>query len=84
MARGADITTATQRAYAALFGMVQQQASMVSFVGLFRLLGVIFPAAAAAGAADEAAARRRADGGALIAARCIARRSARNAASISS
>ena len=34
--------TATQRAYAALFGMVQQQASMVSFVGLFRLLGVIF------------------------------------------
>jgi DHA2 family multidrug resistance protein len=42
LARGADITTATQRAYAALFGSVQQQASMVSFVLLFRLLGVIF------------------------------------------
>src|SRR4051812_12780364 len=33
MANGADYTTATQRAYAALFGMVQQQAAMVSFVG---------------------------------------------------
>src|SRR3954454_1886629 len=42
MARGADITTATQRAYASLFGSVQQQASMVSFVLLFRILGVIF------------------------------------------
>ena len=36
------MATATQRAYAALFGMVQQQASMVSFVLLFRLLGGIF------------------------------------------
>ena len=42
------------------------------------------PSAPAAGAADEAPAGRRADGGALIAARCIARRSARNASSISS
>jgi len=42
LAAGADFTTATQRAYAALFGSVQQQASMVSFVVLFRLLGVIF------------------------------------------
>jgi DHA2 family multidrug resistance protein len=42
MAAGADITTATQRAYAALFGTVQQQAAMSSFVQLFRLLGVIF------------------------------------------
>jgi DHA2 family multidrug resistance protein len=42
LARGADITTATQRAYGALFGSVQQQASMVSFVLVFRLLGVIF------------------------------------------
>src|ERR1700750_350062 len=32
IAAGADITTATQRAYAALFGTVQQQATMVSFV----------------------------------------------------
>ena len=42
MAAGADITTATQRAYASLFGMVNQQASMEAFVLLFRLLGVIF------------------------------------------
>jgi DHA2 family multidrug resistance protein len=42
IAAGADITTATQRAYAALFGTVQQQAAMVSFVLLFRLLGVMF------------------------------------------
>jgi DHA2 family multidrug resistance protein len=42
MAAGADVTTATQRAYASLYGSVQQQASMVSFVLVFRLLGVIF------------------------------------------
>jgi DHA2 family multidrug resistance protein len=42
LARGADITTATQRAYASLFANVQQQASMVAFVSIFRLLGVIF------------------------------------------
>jgi DHA2 family multidrug resistance protein len=42
LASGADITTATQRAYASLFATVQQQASMVSFVQLFRLLGGIF------------------------------------------
>jgi DHA2 family multidrug resistance protein len=42
LAAGADMTTATQRAYAALFGMVQQQATMVAFVSLFRLLGGIF------------------------------------------
>ena len=42
IASGADPSTATQRAYAALFGMVQQQAAMVSFVELFRLLGMIF------------------------------------------
>ena len=42
IASGADPVTATQRAYAALFGMVQRQAAMVSFVDLFRLLGLIF------------------------------------------
>ena len=42
IARGSDPVTATQRAYAALFGMVQQQASMVAFVEVFRLLGMIF------------------------------------------
>jgi MFS transporter, DHA2 family, multidrug resistance protein len=42
LASGSDPVTATHRAYAAVFGMVQRQATMVSFVGLFRLLGVIF------------------------------------------
>ena len=42
MARGADAVTATERAYAALHGMLLQQASMVSFVWLFRMLGGIF------------------------------------------
>jgi DHA2 family multidrug resistance protein len=42
MAAGADTVTATNRAYAALFGMIQRQASMVSFVGLFQLLGLMF------------------------------------------
>ena len=42
IAGGSDLTTATQQAYAALFGMVNQQASMVSFVTVFRLLGVMF------------------------------------------
>jgi DHA2 family multidrug resistance protein len=42
IAAGADVTTATDRAYAALFGMVQRQASMVSFVGVFQLLGILF------------------------------------------
>jgi DHA2 family multidrug resistance protein len=42
MAAGSDMATATQRAYAAMFGAVQQQASMVSFVGLFQLLGFMF------------------------------------------
>jgi DHA2 family multidrug resistance protein len=42
MAAGADATTATSRAYAAMSGMLHQQATMVSFVGLFQLMGVMF------------------------------------------
>jgi DHA2 family multidrug resistance protein len=42
LAAGADPVTATERAYAAVAGMVRQQAAMVSFVQLFRLLGIIF------------------------------------------
>jgi MFS transporter, DHA2 family, multidrug resistance protein len=42
MAAGADVVTATNRAYGALFGVVQRQAAMVSFVGLFQLLAVLF------------------------------------------
>ena len=42
MARGADAVTATRQAYAALFGMVERQAAMLSFVDAFWLLGAIF------------------------------------------
>jgi DHA2 family multidrug resistance protein len=42
MAAGNDAVTAADRAYAAMFGMVQRQAAMVSFVGLFQLLGILF------------------------------------------
>src|SRR5262249_4608855 len=42
IAAGADMVTATNRAYAALFGIVQRQASMVSFVEIFQLMGIIF------------------------------------------
>jgi len=42
IASGADVVTATNRAYAAMFGMVQRQAAMVSFVSIFQLLGILF------------------------------------------
>ena len=42
MARGADLATATQRAHAAVFGMVSRQATMLAFVSVFRLLALIF------------------------------------------
>jgi DHA2 family multidrug resistance protein len=42
MAAGADAVTATNRAYAAMAGLVQRQAAMVSFVSLFELLGIVF------------------------------------------
>ena len=42
MAAGADAATATSRAYVVVNGMLQRQATMVSFVTLFRLLGVLF------------------------------------------
>jgi DHA2 family multidrug resistance protein len=42
MAAGSDAVTATDRAYGALFGLVQRQASMVAFVGIFQLLGIVF------------------------------------------
>jgi DHA2 family multidrug resistance protein len=42
MARGQDFVTATQQAYAALFGEVARHANMVAFVGAFRLLGIMF------------------------------------------
>ena len=42
VSRGSDTVTATQRATAAIFGNVVRQAGMVAFVGIFRLLGVMF------------------------------------------
>jgi DHA2 family multidrug resistance protein len=42
IAAGADVVTATQRAYVVLHGLLIQQASMVSFVMLFRMLGALF------------------------------------------
>src|SRR5689334_14418568 len=40
MARGADAVTAGQQAYGAIFGQIARQASMLSFIGAFRLLGI--------------------------------------------
>jgi MFS transporter, DHA2 family, multidrug resistance protein len=42
VAAGADPVTAASRTNATLFGMVQQQAAMISFVFMFRLLGYLF------------------------------------------
>ena len=42
MSRGADFSTATNRAYAMLSFMVQRQAAMLSFIDLFRIMGAIF------------------------------------------
>jgi MFS transporter, DHA2 family, multidrug resistance protein len=42
MASGTDPVTATQRTHAMLFGMVQQQAAMLSFIHLMRLFGMLF------------------------------------------
>lgn len=42
MANGAPLAVAKQQAYAAAFGMVQQQAAIRSFLDVFNLLGVIF------------------------------------------
>src|SRR6476646_9844237 len=42
IAAGSDPVTATSRAYAAIAGAVARQATMVSFVGIFQLLGILF------------------------------------------
>ena len=42
MAHGSDAATARHQGYIALFGMVQRQAVMLSFVDVFNILGVIF------------------------------------------
>ncbi len=42
MAKGMDVMTATRAAYAAVFGMVERQAAMLSFTEGFRILGGLF------------------------------------------
>jgi len=42
VAAGADAATATSRAHATLFGVVQRHAAMVAFVGIFQLMGIAF------------------------------------------
>ena len=42
IAAGSDPVTAAQRAYLAVFGMVQREAMMLGFVRAFRLLGFLF------------------------------------------
>jgi DHA2 family multidrug resistance protein len=42
IAAGADSYTATQRAYAAVFGMAARQAAVISFVEVFWMLGMLF------------------------------------------
>jgi MFS transporter, DHA2 family, multidrug resistance protein len=44
ISQGADVFTATRRSYAALFGMVERQSAMLSFVEIFWLLALIFVA----------------------------------------
>ena len=42
MARGSDAATAMHQAYGMVWGMVQRQAAMISFVDTFRLMGIVF------------------------------------------
>ena len=41
-AAGADLVTATERTYVVMHGLLIREASMVSFVALFRTLGIVF------------------------------------------
>jgi DHA2 family multidrug resistance protein len=41
-AHGSDTVTALQQAYRAMFGMVERQAAMLSFVDTFRMMGLVF------------------------------------------
>ncbi len=42
LASGSDLTTAGEQARAAVFGLVQRQAAMLSFMDAFRLMGLLF------------------------------------------
>ena len=39
---GSDPVTATHRALAVLYGTLQQQATLLSFLSVFRLMGILF------------------------------------------
>ncbi|HEY2149208.1 MAG TPA: DHA2 family efflux MFS transporter permease subunit [Vicinamibacterales bacterium] len=41
VAAGADVVTASHRAEAAVFGVIQRQAAMLSFIAIFQLLGIV-------------------------------------------
>jgi DHA2 family multidrug resistance protein len=42
MSRGMDATTAGKQAFGSLWGMLQQQASMLAFIHAFRFLSIMF------------------------------------------
>ncbi|MCU1275944.1 MAG: drug resistance transporter, EmrB/QacA subfamily [Bryobacterales bacterium] len=42
VAQGSDVVTATEQAYAALFGLVQKQAALLSYLNAFWFFGIIF------------------------------------------
>jgi DHA2 family multidrug resistance protein len=42
LARGADLATATREAQAAVWGLVQRQAAMLSFTDVFRMMALLF------------------------------------------
>jgi DHA2 family multidrug resistance protein len=44
MANGMDMATATKQAYASVYGMVQQQASMMAYIDTFFILAIMFAA----------------------------------------
>lgn len=41
VAKGMDVVTATHQAYAAVFGLVQREAAILSFLTVFRILGLV-------------------------------------------
>jgi len=42
IARGSDAATAMQRSYGAVYGMIQRQAAMMSFIDTFWLMAIVF------------------------------------------
>jgi hypothetical protein len=42
ISRGSDPVTATQQTHGMLFGIVQRQATMLSFIDVMRLFGILF------------------------------------------